>query len=64
MTLLLPRKKSVDNENCNCVNSAAEERLFPPYVSIPLKRKANHEVLAKSVFLWEPTETCIQREAI
>lgn len=65
VTLLLLQKKSADNENCGCVNSAAEERLFPLYVSIPSQRKANLQALAKEkVFLWESTEKCIQREAI
>lgn len=50
MTLLLLQKKSADDENCNCVNSAAEERLFPSCVSTPLKTIANPKALAKSVF--------------
>lgn len=50
MTLLLPQKKSADNENYDCVNSAAEERLFPLYAFIPLKRKANPKALAKRGF--------------
>lgn len=65
VTLLLPRKKSADNENRGCVNSTAEERLFPLYVSISSKREANLQVLAKEkVFLQESTEKCSQHEAI
>lgn len=65
VTLLLPQKKSADNENRGCVNSTAEERLFPLYVSISSKREANLQVLAKEkVFLWESTEKCSQHEAI
>lgn len=33
------------------MNSAAEERLFSSYVSVPLKRKAKPKALAKRVFL-------------
>lgn len=51
VTLLLSRKKSAANENCDAVNSAAEERLFPSYVSVPLKRKTKPKALAKRVFL-------------
>lgn len=59
VTLLLPRKKSTDHENCGCANSAAEERLFPLCVSISSKREANLQVLAKEkVFLWESTKKC------
>lgn len=54
MTLLLPWKRSADNKNCECVNSAAEERLFPAYASIPLKRKANPKAPAKSGFYGRP----------
>lgn len=65
VTLLLPRKKSADNENCGCVNSAAEERLFPLYVSVSSKREANLQALVKEkVFLWESTEKGSQHEAI
>jgi len=59
VTLLL-----LGNENCDCVNSAAEERLFSSLFFYAFIKKSKLQSAAKKCFLREPTEACIQRDAV